>query len=131
MKDLEPNSSDVRATLQINFAISLMFSMPLALIGLHLVRLNANYLEISLCYVVSMAIAAAGAAIMSCVEIRKPLALIMTALLLGLLSAFAMIDVKAIEDHATKSEDIEKARFKFMAGLSIGSLGFTIGSIGL
>ena len=78
-----------------------------------------------------MAVSAFGAAIMTCVEIRRPLALLVTALLLGLLSAFALIDFKEINDQSSKDEIIERARVKFMVGLSIAALGFTIGTIGL
>ena len=57
-----------------------------------------------------MAVSAFGAAIMSCVEIRRPLALIVAALLLGLLSAFALIDFKEINDQSSKDEIIERAK---------------------
>ena len=34
MKDSEPNGADVRATLQLNFALALMYSLPVTLVGL-------------------------------------------------------------------------------------------------
>ena len=92
MKDHEPKPADVRATLQINFAISMMYSMPLALVGMHIVLLEASYLDISICYLVAMGMATIAAAVMSCVEIRSPLPIILTALILGLFSAIALVD---------------------------------------
>lgn len=131
MKDLEPNPADVRATLQINFAISMMYSMPLALVGMHIALLEASYLDISVCYLVAMAMASIAAAVMSCVDIRSPLPIILTALILGLFSAIALVDFQEIDDQSTREEIIERAKHKFMVSLAIGGVGYTLGIIGL
>ena len=42
MKEGPPNKADVRATLQLNFVTSLMFSLPVTVVGLQMILLRAD-----------------------------------------------------------------------------------------
>ena len=130
MKDIEPNAVDVRATLQLNFTISLMYSVPVTLVGLQIVVLDASFKNISTCFLFAMIFACVGAAV-RLLKIERPVTLISAGLGLGLLSALAMMDYRETNTMSEKTEHLHQVKLKLITGLTIASLGYTIGSIGL
>ena len=63
MKDSEPNAADVRATLQLNFTMSLMYSLPVTLVGLQIVVLEADFTDISTCFLLAALVSLLGGAV--------------------------------------------------------------------
>ena len=130
MKDSEPNAADVRATLQLNFTMSLMYSLPVTLVGLQIVVLEADFTDISTCFLLAALVSLLGGAV-RVLKIQRPATLISTGLFLGLASALVMMDYRDTDTAAERAENVRKVKLKLIAGLAIASLGYTIGSIGL
>ena len=68
---------------------------------------------------------------MRLLKVERPVTLISAGLLLGLLSALVMMDYRDTDTAAERTENMHKVKVKLMAGLTVASLGYTIGSIGL
>jgi len=54
MKDAPADQTDVRAVLQLNFVVSMMYSLPVTLVGLQLILLEADLSQISTSFLVAI-----------------------------------------------------------------------------
>ena len=61
MKKGPPDEADVRATLQLNFVVALMYALPITVIGLQLVLIHTtNLTQISKSFLVASTVALIG-----------------------------------------------------------------------
>ena len=93
MKEGPADAADVRATLQLNFVTSLMYALPVAIVGLQLVLMKADLTQISTSFLVANIAAWTGLIVArQMTKCCKPAVLIAAGLFTGLISSFFLID---------------------------------------
>lgn len=135
MKDSPPNTVDVRATLQLNFVVALMFSLPVTVVGLQLCLLTADLSVISTCFLVAtlcswIAHLVARSSVTTC---GKPATLITLGILLGLVSSFLLIDYKRTNSTSEKlvESNLDIVQRNLIIGLTLSMFGYTLSSMGI
>ena len=132
MKQGPPNENDVQATLHLYFVVSLMYAVPLAIVGLQLVLIGADAFEISKCFLVASSASLVGLILCwKCASCCKPSTLVTAGLTIGLVSAFFLLDYKASNSTEEKMETRGKVLTDLMIGLVLTTIGHTVARCGL
>ena len=111
---------------------ALVFALPVTVVGLQMILLQADLSQISTSFTV-----ATGTAWLAFVlakymqECGKPSTLISCGLLVGLCSAFFLIDYKGSNTTFEKRENLSYTKSKLLIGLTLAVFAHTLGSIGI
>ena len=132
MKEGPPNGSDVRATLQLNFIVSMMFSLPVTVVGLQMCLLSTNLQFISTSFTFAMFCSWVAQIISRNIQsCSKPATQITLGLMIGLVSSFFLIDFKYTNTTLEKLEDEASCTRNLLIGLSMSAFGYTLSSVGV
>lgn len=132
MKKGAADQADIRATMQLNFVVALMYVLPVTVVGLQLVLMQTPDLtQISKSFLVaSIAFFLGDITASSLLKCYRPASMIVFGLIIGLISSLLLLDY-GINTTAKKQVMPEKIAMKLMVGLTMTTLGFTLSKVGL